>query len=724
MNRFFLALLAIALPYYLFGQHEAVFKVVDSQTSEPLIGATAQLVGSSIGAGALSDGTIILQGVPSGKQSVRFKFIGYTDKSLSLTFPLASPDTIIVALVPHADELEEITITSTRSTRTIEAIPTRVEFIAGEELDEKGNMRPGDIRLVLSESTGIQVQVTSPTSANASIRIQGLDGRYTQILKDGLPLYTGAASGLGLLQIPPLDLQQVEVIKGSAPTLYGGGAIAGLVNLITKAPTEEGETRLLLNGTSAGGLDASAYYGKRDDKVGLTLFAAHNRNTAYDPAGIDLTAIPKFERYTINGRLFLYPGKRTKANIGINTSFEERTGGDMHYVEGKNLSGHGFFEKNSTDRISTQAAVEHTTASGHLLSVKNSYSYFNRRLQIPDYQFEGVQNATFSEISYTRPNEVSEWIVGANLWTDNFADQNRTQGQPLDYSLSTYGLFVQNSWKANDALNLETGLRADKVSGHGMVVLPRLSLLVDVSTAVSTRLGGGFGYKAPTIFTEESERIYFRQLLPVAPATSVLERSYGANWDINYRTELLGDQVTLTVNHLFFYTHLDKPLMLRTGPQFNFSQFFNLDGHITTKGTETNVKLGYGDFKLFLGYTYTDARTFAGSASSLNVLTPKHRINSVLFYEVEEQWKLGLEAYYFSQQQLSDGVGQQYLIMGFMAEKLWERFSIFINFENFLDARQTRFDTIYTGSLAQPNFREIYAPMEGFVVNGGVKVRL
>jgi outer membrane receptor for ferrienterochelin and colicins len=115
--------------------------------------------------------------------------------------------------------LDEIVISSTRSSRTIKDIPTRIEFIAGEELEEKGNMKAGDIRMLLSESTGIQTQQTSATSANASIRIQGLDGRYTQILKDGFPLFSGAASGLGLLQTPPLDLKQVEIIKGSSSTL-------------------------------------------------------------------------------------------------------------------------------------------------------------------------------------------------------------------------------------------------------------------------------------------------------------------------------------------------------------------------------------------------------------------------------------------------------------------------------------------------------------------------
>jgi hypothetical protein len=92
---------------------------------------------------------------------------------------------------------------------------------------------------------------------------------------------------------------------------------------------------------------------------------------------------------------------------------------------------------------------------------------------------------------------------------------------------------------------------------------------------------------------------------------------------------------------------------------------------------------------------------------------------------VEEKWKVGLEAYYFSKQQLSDGTtGKPYWITGFMVEKLWEKFSLYINFENFTDSRQTKFDTIYTGTIDNPKFRDIYAPLDGFVINGGIKLRL
>jgi iron complex outermembrane receptor protein len=211
-------------------------------------------------------------------------------------------------------------------------------------------------------------------------------------------------------------------------------------------------------------------------------------------------------------------------------------------------------------------------------------------------------------------------------------------------------------------------------------------------------------------------------VLPISAGTNVLERSYGANWDFNYRTQL--GEASFSVNHLFFLTYLKSPLALLNAAKGTY-EFVNLSGFMDTKGTETNVKVEVGDFKLFLGYTFTDTRIHDGGVSVQNPLTPKHRLNNVVMYEVEEKWKVGLEAYYFSRQRLTDSTyGKEYWICGFMIEKIWEHFSLFINFENFLDARQTRFDTIYTGTITNPVFRDIYAPVDGFVINGGVKLDL
>ena len=116
----------------------------------------------------------------------------------------------------------------------------RVEVVPGEEVQEKLMMTPGDVSMLLNETNGLRVQTTSPSLGGANVRIQGLRGRYTQILADGLPLYGGQTGSIGLLQIPPMDLGQVEVIKGVASALYGMSAIGGVVNLVSRRPPAMG----------------------------------------------------------------------------------------------------------------------------------------------------------------------------------------------------------------------------------------------------------------------------------------------------------------------------------------------------------------------------------------------------------------------------------------------------------------------------------------------------
>ena len=693
-----------------------IIKVTDKESGQPL---AASIIIKETGKGVSSDssGIGILPINTPGTFILKVSAIGYLETQTKINVPYVGDTLRIVLQMEETEEEEEVIVLATRSSRTIGNTPTRVEVISGEELDEKANMKPGDIRMMLSESTGIQTQQTSATSYNSSIRIQGLDGRYTQILRDGYPLYSGFSGGLSIMQIAPLDLKQVEVIKGSSSTLYGGGAIAGLVNLVSKTPRDEKEISFMANGTSAKGLDLSGFYSQKFDKIGVTVFGSANYASPYDPANIGLTAIPKFERYTINPRLFLY-GNKITADVGFSYVTEDRIGGSMNYI--KNGAA-GYFEKNNTTRFSTQMGIAYKLNENSTLNFKNSFSHFNRLTTIPSYQFEGVQLSSFTEATYTNQNEKMQWVVGLNFLTDDFEEQKRSANPARDYHFNTYGAFVQNAWSSLERFTLETGLRGDYINGYGFELLPRVSALFKITSKLSTRVGGGFGYKTPTVFNEESERMQFQNILPIA--THVInERSAGVNVDVNYKTNI-GD-VGFSINQLFFYTRLNKPLVLQPTTNGNM-EFVNANGHIDTKGSETNLKFTYGSFKLFIGYTYADVNNHFNNVKTRFPLTARHRLNNVLMFEVEEKWKIGLEGYYTSGQRLTDGTsGKPYWVTGFMIEKLWERFSIYINFENFTNTRQTKFGTIYTGSIDNPVFKDIYAPVDGFVVNGGFKIRL
>ncbi|HYH55959.1 MAG TPA: TonB-dependent receptor [Anseongella sp.] len=710
-----------------YAQNRFTAVVKDAESRQPLPGATVRIPGTSLGASSGADGLVVLNNVPDGEHVIQVSFLGYEPYTDTLRFPLVgtSPETVLLKAAGHeGHELEEVTVSATRSSRTIDNIPTRVEVIAGEELEEKGNMKPGDIRMLLAESTGIQTQQTSATSGNSSIRIQGLDGKYTQMIRDGFPLYSGFSGGLGLLQIAPLDLQQVEVIKGSSSTLYGGGAIAGLVNLVSKKPTDERQLNLLLNGTSALGLDASGFYAQRFRKVGTTIYAAYNHGSPYDPSDIGFTAIPKFDRFTLNPKLFVYFTDATSLYAGVNATAEKRMGGDLEYIEGNGSPEHTYFEENKTGRFSTQVELGHTLNEREKLVFRNSVSYYDRSIGLPDYRFSGVQLSTYSEANYSREGESSDWVAGLNFLSDQFKEDPTGDFTLRNYSHNTIGGFVQNTWNTSGKFTIESGIRGDYHNEYGFFFLPRISALWKINPYFSTRLSGGMGYKAPSVFTEDAERIQFRDVLPLDAGNTKAERSYGASYDINYRTGLFDNKGSFSINQLFFYTRINDPLLLTPLNDGSFA-YTQPEGRLETKGMETNAKITYGDFKLFIGYTLADVVQRTGGETSSYPLVSRHRLNNVLMYEVEDKWKIGLEAYYFGTQKLNNATeGKSYWIAGLMAEKIWERFSLFLNFENFTDTRQARFDTIYTGDITDPVFGDIYAPMDGFVVNGGIKLKL
>lgn len=196
--------------------------------------------------------------VPAGAVEIVVVKQGFASVTSSLTVAAGQQQTVEVDLQSSTFE-EEITVSATRTDKRLEDQAMRVEVLAREEIEEKMLMTPGDIVMMLNETGGLRVQATSPSLGAASVRIQGMQGRYTRFLSDGLPLF-GEVGGLGPLQIPPMDLGQVEVIKGVASSLYGAGAMGGVVNLISRRPGPEGQREFLVNRSMRGATDAVGFY--------------------------------------------------------------------------------------------------------------------------------------------------------------------------------------------------------------------------------------------------------------------------------------------------------------------------------------------------------------------------------------------------------------------------------------------------------------------------------
>jgi hypothetical protein len=198
---------------------------------KPIEDAEVVVAGTSHRTDASGSTTVV---TGAGKVDISVVKDGFVPVTTSVQVGAGATQEVIVELQQQPSLEESVTVVaSTRTNKRLEDQPMRVEVLEREEIEEKMLMTPGDIVMMLNEMGGMRVQTTSPSLGAASVRIQGMRGRYTRVLSDGLPLF-GEVGGLGLLQIPPMDLGQVEVIKGVASALYGAGAMGGVINLLSR----------------------------------------------------------------------------------------------------------------------------------------------------------------------------------------------------------------------------------------------------------------------------------------------------------------------------------------------------------------------------------------------------------------------------------------------------------------------------------------------------------
>ena len=693
-------------------------KVITEPENEPLMGATVYFEELEKGAVTNFDGIAEFTEIPNGQHQIIISFLGF--ETFKTTIQIPSNNELVFKLKEGGNQLDAVVLQSTRSTRTVRKIPTRIEFIGSEELGEKAIMNPTNISMVLRESTGIQMQQTSLSSGSTNIRIQGLDGRYTQLLRDGFPLYGGFSSGLSILQIPPLDLQQFEIIKGSSSTLYGGGAIAGLVNMVSKTPDEEPALDIMLTQTQALGSTANVFYSKRNEKFGVSLYGSGHYQKAYDPEDDGFSNLPKTTSISFNPKLFYYPSDKTTLWFGLNGTYDDRIGGDITKIESGEDGIHQYTEENNSKRLSSQLVYQTQLDSISSLEFKNSISFFDRNLTVPDFNFDGKQTNTFTEITYNTASEKTDWIVGANLYTSNF-DENDNAPLQRDQKDVTFGAFANNIYDLSDNWILETGLRADYNTDFGFFPLPRISLLYKNNSGFSSRIGGGLGYKIPDIFTEEAEYINFENVLAIDKSTVDAERSYGVNFDLNYQTRL-SDEIGFSINQLFYVTAINDGLLLNSTDNGLF-QFENATDEIFSKGAETNIKFTYKDFRWFLNYALIDTKLNYLPGNPQKPLTAKHNAGSVLMYE-SEKWRIGYETYYTGKQFLSNGTETtDFVSMGLLVMRNFKLGSVFVNFENFTDRRQSRFSPLVLPPHENPVFPEIYAPTDGFIFSVGLIIK-
>lgn len=713
-----IALYLLILAASIQAQNSLTCIVADSLSGETLTGVNVFVKNTTNGTSTDVDGLARLDDIPSGLQTIEFSYVGYETRSRLFEFPLEQPDAVQqILLTPSAEELEEVIVSSTRTNARIEDLPVKVEVLGQEELDEESTLVPGGLGSLLGDLSVITIQRTNPVNGNEVLRMQGLDARYTQILRDGLPLYGGFSGSLGLLSIPPLDLRQVEIIKGSASTIYGGGAIGGLINLLSKAPADEPKATFVLNGTSLGESNANAFFSRQMDKVGLTFFSGSNVKFARDVNDDGFAEVPFDANFSVHPRLFFNLGEKTDLNVGLTGSYDRRKGGDLAAIRFQPTDEHPFYQTEEAFRSTLDLQFCRQNKQG-AFTIKAAGSVFDRTSTSPGFYFQGQQINTFAEVNNLWEWRGSSLVVGMNLQTEDFSQDKQAPLPSWEYSYVLPGLFAQNDWQVTEKFSIGTGLRMDYHNRYGSFVLPRISLYYKPVESVSVRLAFGTGYRIPSLF----------ELAEPSPTLSPLaeevkpERSRGFNADINWH-RLLGDELGLTLNQAFYFTGIDNyHLLLWNGTDSTF-YVANSSGEVRSYGTDTYVQADWRGLELYLGFNLTDAfRRENGEKINL-AFNPKHKISTVVAYEIGEIWRLGIESSYSGNQFVEDNRKvDNFWFFAAMVERKFRFGSLVLNCENLFDARQAKKEALVTGGFQAPQFASIWMPVEGRVVNLAIKV--
>lgn len=694
--------------------------VTDSVTSHQLGGVSVVNVKTSKGGSTTDNGVYLLNKQPDGNLTLRFSFIGYREKEVTIQFPYAN-DTLSVLLSAKEQNLNEVVVTSTRSANRIEDLPMKVEVLGSEEMQEESGIKPGNVGGLLGDLSIIHIQNTSAVNGSNAIRMQGLDGKYTQMLRDGVPVYEGISGNFGVLSIPPLDLKQIEIIKGSISTLYGGGAIAGMINFVSKTPTIKPELTVLLNHSTLKENNINVYYSQKWKKTGLTMFAGTTIQNAVDVNGDGFSDLPKLNQYIVHPKFFYYIHQNATLTAGYTGTFENRQGGDMQIVKDKIFNPSLYFDKIKSGRNSFDIQFMQKAFAGGKLTAKGVVSNFNVNENEKYFITHGNQLNTYTEVSYNKKFRNNEFVVGFNNTSEDYKRKNDDSTLVENYFYNTTGLFVQDGFHFSKKVMMEMGFRADHHNKYAWFALPRIALVYKPVTDLSMRLSTGTGYKVPEIFTTQTQMMGYKNLLPLS-SDVVAEKSVGVNFDVNYNWQI-GD-VKMTINQALYYTNINHPIV----PVVHADGFYSLqnaDAHARSLGTDTYVQGKLDDWELYVGYNHT-ASVYTDAAKTFMPYAPRDKFAATLAYEIEPKWRMGIESSWTGNQYLPNNTkAPSYWFWAAMVQRnLGEHFVAVLNCENVFDARQGKNEPLYTGTKTNPQFVPLWGPIDGRVVNLSLKFSL
>ena len=646
--------------------------------------------------------------------------LGFRPDSATITVRAGFDTTVTIQVTPQAAAIAAVLVTSTRADRRLEEEPLRIEVLGGDDVGEKSEMRPADSRTLLSELSGVRVQATSPLGAS-NVRIQGLPGRYTAMLVDGLPLFGGQANSFSLVDVGPLDLRQAEVIKGAASALYGPQALAGVVNLVSRRPPDT--SQVLINQSAPAGTDAMGFLAHSfDSRLALTVIGGAHLRQSSDRDGDGWRELAGMRRAEVRPRLFYDDGAGRALMITAGVFASVRDGGSSFGVPaGRPGPSSAFPDSLSTEHGDVGLVGSWRLANDVTLSARASATAESRRHRFGGSVERESPRTVFGEVS-AASTVGRHSIVGGIA---DIRDSYRNEDVPrFDAVYSAPGVFFQDTYSPSAWLSGTANGRCDWSNKYGMVCTPRLSLLARTGLSLSARVSVGGGWFAPTPLTDETQAFGLSRV--TVPKSLEAERTRSASFD------LTATRGALQLNGTVFSNRVDHPVGLRrvAGDTTGRVDLVNASGPLTTHGGELFAVFRAEPIIATAFYALTRSREVSSETGTVRALplTPRQSAGVDFALEEDESGLYGaIEVFYTGRQALEDNpylsISRPYTTVGLLLSCRFKGVTVFANGENLTNVRLTNYEPLLRVRAGEGGRWTVdeWAPLEGRRVNVGVR---
>lgn len=624
--------------------------IAHSQEKEALGFVTVRLQGTQLGARSDSNGYFRIRNVPEGSYTLEAKRIGYSPSTRTVRVKIGETTRIEIEMHEQKKSTEQLVITGTLRETLISDSPVAVEVFTPAFLNKKPSACLVD---ALQNVNGLRPQINCGVCGTTDIRLNGLEGAYTMVTIDGMPIVSGLGTVYGLSGIPTSMIERVEVVKGPASTLYGSEALAGIINIITKTP--EKASTLAFNAFSTSWLqhniDASAKLATPigTGLLGVNFYTMSNRVDNNSDGIMDavlqdrLSAFLKWNFLRTDDA-----GKPLETSIAARFLTENRLGGQMNWQPefrgGDSIYGESIF----TRRFEALGAFEIPIHNERVM-LRASFNHHFQNSYYGTNLYEATQSIAFAQATWNKEVVIAEtphrFLLGAatrfTVYHDNTPATNDANGRPMPQQIVLPGIFVQDEMTLAPEHTALASLRYDWSSAHGSILTPRFNYRWKASDDDILRLSAGTGFRVVNIFTEDHAALTGARQVIIREALRP-ETSYNIN--MNYSKTLHLENLTLTLDGAAFYTYFSNKIIpdYDTNPEAIIYE--NLRGFGESKGVSASIDADFEDIPLdiTLGATVMDVSNTDNGVRTWQILSERVSGTFSATYTIRE-WNLKID---------------------------------------------------------------------------------